>query len=206
QNTTLTQYLPGSGLLAGCNGVSLSADGRRLAVTSTAPSLLLIDVRTGALLQNIALPGASNIYTTAWQDLRPGAVYAPYGAGCAGSLGVPTLGAAAPPALGTFFQANVGNLPGGVAFMVTGFSATANGPTPLPLDLGPLGMPGCSLLAEAALTTLLLGGTTATWQLAIPNDPTYLGFTFYNQGFALDPPANALGLTVSNGAHAVIGI
>jgi hypothetical protein len=65
---------------------------------------------------------------------------------------------------------------------------------------------GRSLLAEAAITTLLLGGSTAAWQLAIPNDPMYLGLSFYNQGFALDPPANPLGLTVSNGARAVIGI
>jgi hypothetical protein len=53
--------------------------------------LALFDARSGALRQCIALPGAWNVTTTAWQDVRPAASFTPFGAGCTNSTGVPLL-------------------------------------------------------------------------------------------------------------------
>ena len=41
------------------------------------------------------------------------------------------------------------------------------------------------------------------FSFAVPPVP---GATFFNQAFALDPGANALGLTTSNGGRGVIGM
>jgi hypothetical protein len=73
-----------------------------------------------ALLQYITLPGAWNVYTTAWQDLRPDASYTAYGTGYAGSAGVPTLAAGSLPRVGTVFTSIIGNIPTAVAFFGMG--------------------------------------------------------------------------------------
>jgi hypothetical protein len=142
-----------------------------------------------------------------WEfELGAGASYTAFGAGCAGSRGVPTLAAAtgSTPRIGQTFQANVGNLPWtGPVFLFVGLSDTTYGPTPLPFNLGGLGAPGCSVLSsgeDLALLTNVLGN--ALWQWTIPNAP---GVSFYNQAFAFDPAANALGITTSNAAHGTIG-
>jgi hypothetical protein len=67
-NHALTPILPGSGLLANAYGASISRDGTMAAFTSTSPpKLIIVDTATGALIGNVALPGASNIYTSAWR-------------------------------------------------------------------------------------------------------------------------------------------
>jgi hypothetical protein len=43
----------------------------------------------------------------------------------------------------------------------------------------------------------------AQWNLTVPPIP---GGGFFVQAVAFDPPANALGLTTSNGGHAVLGL
>ena len=53
---------------------------------------------------------------------------------------------------------------------------------------------------ELVVLTNVLG--TAVWQRAIPSFP---GLVFYNQAFAFDPGANALGLTTSNGGQGTLG-
>lgn len=137
-----------------------------------------------------------------------GATYDSYGAGCAGSLGVPTL-AAAPgsvPALGSTFTAVLGNLPLSVGVMASGFSDTlALGAIPLPLDLSSYGFPGCSLLADPLVTEFLVGaGNSASWTLGVPASTGFLGMPIYQQGISLDTgsPAGAF----SNGAKITIGL
>jgi len=76
----------------------------------------------------------------------------------------------------------------------------------LPLALLPFGMPGCLLQVDPAITQLLIGsGGSAAWSLNVPNDAGLLGVQFFNQGAAIDPGANAAGVTVSNAGAAVIG-
>ena len=142
-----------------------------------------------------------------WEfELGAGASYTTYGAGCAGSRGVPTLAAQAGslPQVGQTLQVDIGNLPfTGLVFLFLGLSDTAYGPTPLPYSLGPHGAAGCSILCSGEAPYILpnlLG--SAAWQWTIPNAP---GLPFYNQAFAFDPPANALGITASNAGHGVIG-
>lgn len=142
-----------------------------------------------------------------WEfELGAGSSYTAYGAGCAGSRGVPTLSASfgGVPRVGQTFQATVTNLPlQGLAVMFLGLSNTTYGGTPLPFSLGVLGAPGCSVLAsgdDIGLVTDVLG--TGFWQWTVPNAP---GASFYNQVFVFDATANALGLTTSNGGHGVIG-
>jgi hypothetical protein len=142
-----------------------------------------------------------------WElQLGAGASYTAYGAGCAGSRGTPVLAASGTslPRVGQPFAATVTNLPlTAPTFMFLGLSDTQYGPTPLPLSLGFLGAPGCSVLAsgdDLSLVTNVLG--TGLWQWTIPNVP---GASFYNQAIVFDAAANTLGITVSNGAHGVIG-
>ncbi|MCA8952651.1 MAG: hypothetical protein KDE27_24275 [Planctomycetes bacterium] len=217
-NTFYTEYLAGQGLLPNCNAVSLSPDWQRLAVSATptnlsSPSnLVVIDAYTGALLQNVTLNPAWNVYTTAWQEASPLATYAQFGAGCAGTNGVPVLDAVpgSRPALGSTFQATIGNLPAAnLAILTTGFSNTFNSSTsqPLPADLSGVGMPGCFQLADPVAIQFLFGsGGTAPWSWSIPSSQAWFGLPFYQQAFAIDAGANQLGLTASNGGAGVLGL
>lgn len=136
-----------------------------------------------------------------------GACYTGYGAGCPGSMGVPSL-ASAPgslPRIGTTFAANLGNLPLSLGVMMTGFSNTlAQGSLPLPLNLMNYGFPGCNLLADPLVTEFLIGASnTATWNFGIPGGPAFVGMTLYNQGLSLD--TGSPGAAFSNGARLIIG-
>ncbi len=147
------------------------------------------------------------LFGDTWELRLPAAAsFTPFGAGCAGSRGVPGLAAqtGSLPRAGTVFAASVTNLPWtGPAVLALGVSDQAYGGTPLPLDLGFLGAPGCSLRAsieDLFVLTNVLGA--ATWSFAIPPVP---GAVFYAQALPFDPAANPLGLTVSNAARGVVG-
>lgn len=151
--------------------------------------------------------------TVGWDDVeflpvRRAANYAPFGVGCAGSLGVPVLAAAAGslPLPGTTFTATITGAPNGLALLATGFSNTLSGSAPLPASLTNLGMPGCDLLVELLLLDVVAAtGTTLAWSLPLPPGGALLGLRFYQQGFVVDPAANTFGLAASNGAAGTIG-
>ncbi len=74
----------------------------------------------------------------------------------------------------------------------------------LPLGFTSAGAPNCALLCsghQLSLVTNVLG--SAVWSFPVPPFP---GATFFNQALVLDPSANALGLTTSNGGRGLIGI
>jgi len=154
------------------------------------------------------LTGGDQLMANALVAVSDGATFVPFGAGCAGTLGIPGL-AAAPgsrPILGGNYDLTVGNLPIGVAFMLTGFSNTASGPFALPLDLTPFGLNGCNLLVDSLTNIVIAGpGTSATWSIALPLIPAFSGLELFHQAFAIDPPANAAGLTASNGGKTRLG-
>ncbi|MFN3240269.1 MAG: hypothetical protein ACE37K_02025 [Planctomycetota bacterium] len=213
ENTTFTQYL---GLtIPDANGISLSPDDTRAAVTSTqtflsTPSeLTVFDVVSGGVLQTVTLAAMWNVYTTAWQDASPIATYAPFGVGCSGSLGVPALAAQAGsrPALGATFSLTIDNLPFSSALVATGLSNTqTGGGLPLPLDLTVLGMTGCTQYVDALVLDFVVGAANqADWSWAIPNQPDLFGATFFNQAFAFDPAANGFGWTASNAGGGALG-
>lgn len=140
--------------------------------------------------------------------LGPAGAHTTQGAGCPGTLGTPTLAANAVslPEPGGMVTLDLDHLPQGLALVTMGFSASSAGGQALPLPLGPYGMPGCDLLVAPDAAQLVLGaGTSATWSLPLPPAAALLGITFWNQLFALDPAANAAGLTASNAVRTRIG-
>lgn len=152
--------------------------------------------------------GGDVLMANALVHVSNGGRFSPFGAGCAGTLGVPTL-AAAPgsrPTFGSVFQLDVGNLPVDIGVLGMGFSDTASGPFALPLDLTMFGLTGCSLFADPAVTLFLIGASgSASSPLGIPMDPSLQDLLIFTQAFALDMPANAAGLTVSNAGRIRVG-
>lgn len=138
----------------------------------------------------------------------PTARFTTLGQGCPTSVGTPTIEAITLPQLGGNFQVAFGNLPASTGFLLIaeGFSSVSWNGNPLPYDLSPFGITGCSL--EVAADTLFGIGAAAggaTLSLAIPNDPSLMSFTYYMQAFAPDSAAsNGLG-GMSRGGRALLG-
>ena len=89
---------------------------------------------------------------------------------------------------------------------ILGFSRSRWGAHSLPLDLGAAGMPGCRLFINiAALHPLLNNIGRAPWTLSIPNSANLMGGKFYQQALVLDPPANALGVVMTNAGEGTVG-
>jgi hypothetical protein len=133
-----------------------------------------------------------------------------FGQGCPGASGTPQLAFSGAPDLGGSVTATVTNTDAAVdsiGVLSLGVSNTSWNGTPLPIDLGLVGLPGCSLHIAPELDFALstnFGG--ASLVLAIPNQPPFLGTSFYGQYFALDATAvNGGGIVTTNGARMRIG-
>lgn len=179
-------------------------------------------VLTPETLSDLPRKFATREHTTpAWRPqltvtfTPPAASFAPFGAGCAGTAGVPSLAAAAGslPQLGNTFTLALASLPPAtpLALVVFGGSNSVNanglGTYPLPIDLGVLGMPGCLQLVSADLLLLVPAASgQAQWQLPIANAPGLLGLTFHVQALVLDAGVNAFGATMTNGGTGRIGL
>ena len=102
----------------------------------------------------------------------PGPV-APFGAGCAGSIGTPFLDAPRLPWIGDRWTLVAGPLPAAqpVALLV-GASDRSFGGAALPFDLGRLGMPGCSLAAAAELTLAFGAGSGGSSRIRSDSAPS----------------------------------
>jgi len=76
-----------------------------------------------------------------------------------------------------------------------------------PLDLGPIGAPGCLLLMspEITLPQQLDAGGGADFELFLPGDPALMGRRVFHQSAVLDAPANAFGIALTNGVRVDIG-
>ncbi len=167
--------------------------------------------RDAALATVTGIPLCPLYYSGIWciracsEDAFP-AYYTPFGPGCPHSTGTAGLLNAALPRLGQTMIVNVTSVPAQLGLMITGVSNVASTLGPLPIDLTPVGMPGCMLRVSLDLTDALFTfGTTASWSLGIPNQGTLLGLRFYQQAFVFDPPLNAFGGALSNAAEWQIG-
>ncbi|MCC6782405.1 MAG: hypothetical protein IT457_06150 [Planctomycetes bacterium] len=148
-----------------------------------------------------------------WEYLQPfPATFTPFGAGCSGSAGTPSLAASSgsQPWIGSTFTARldaIGTHPFfNIPFVLVGFSRTIWGTFSLPFDLTPYGMTGCSLLAEPAISfTLPNQGGFALWSVALPNDPRIAGSSLFVQGGTTSFGTNPLGIVLSNGCELAIG-
>ena len=127
--------------------------------------------------------------------------FATTGGGCAGRAGVPRIGGVGSPVLGSTFQVTLAGAPSGAAsvFMI------GLGPQSVRLDT--LGAPGCVIeLLPFATESRRTGSTGATsFPFFLPNDPSIVGARVLGQWAVVDPPANALGITVSPGGVLTIG-
>lgn len=121
---------------------------------------------------------------------------------------VPSLRATNLPQFGQNFSLEVA---GGQAFMpaflIYAFDRTQWQSMPTPVDLGMFGAPTCFAQTSADVASLLLlGGTgTGTAGLTIPTDPSFGGFTWYNQAVLVTPGVNAIDMLVTNAGTAVVG-
>jgi hypothetical protein len=206
--STGTQIMPGNPGMDHLWSVALSPTLDRAAMTRNASdgSLLILDTNSGAILQNVAFPGSDNLYTTAFQDASPMATYVEYGAGCAGSLGTPTLSATpgSLPIQGSNFQVEIRNMPIDLAIMTVTLESSFHGGMPLPLPIP--SAPGCSLLVSPLVNSVVVGsGGVGTWAWSVPSSPAFFGTMFYNQAFVLDPGANQLGVVTTNAAQGRLG-
>lgn len=157
-----------------------------------------------ATLYSPRIWNGSLFYTTA--NILPQAGYGFYGPGCPGTLGTSTNTSSSLPRIGTTMVAAVDNMPVGVGFLLLGFSRTMSQFGPLPLDLASFGAPGCMARVSSDITLLLLGaGTTASFSMTLPNNPTLSGIRFYSQALVLDAAANTMGAITSDAAAVIIG-
>jgi hypothetical protein len=123
-------------------------------------------------------------------------------------LGPSLTQTAGEPRIGSSYQLTLGSAPRLTpALSLIGASRTAWGAFALPLDLGPLGAPGCSVLASADVA---VGGVTDAFgrmlvNFAVPNDPVLLDVTIYHQSVVADPSANTLGIALTNGLAQLLG-
>lgn len=124
-----------------------------------------------------------------------------FGPACASALsvtGTPILG-------GTYTVQLLMPAPNTAAAFWTGVSDRSFGGIPLPLDLGPFGAPGCSLLASMdAVVGVATPSGVASVPITLPNDPSLVGVTLFQQ-MAHVTGVNALGVLTSNGIAVQIG-
>lgn len=93
------------------------------------------------------------------------------------------------------------------AVLLVGFSNSTWTGIPLPFDLTPLGLNGCSLRVSIDLLVPapVTGSGDASWPLAVPDNRFLLGTHVFAQALALDPGLNPAGLALSAGLDLTLG-
>lgn len=136
------------------------------------------------------------------------AIAAPFGRGCSGSAGVPTLAAQSLPILGQTWQVGVGGLPSSVGLTIVAFGVSnlRSQFGLLPLDLTPVGLGGCRLeISVDVLVFVGAAGGSATYGLGVPNNPLLTDLPLFAQAYTPDAAApNGVG-SMTNALHAVLG-
>lgn len=126
-----------------------------------------------------------------------------------GSPTAPALLATSLPQLGGSFTMQVsGGTPNLPAFLIFSLDNTQWLAMPTPVDLVLFGAPDCFAYTANEIVSLVLldaAGQGASAPLAIPNDPSLDGVTWWNQAATISPGANALDLLVTNAGTAVVG-
>jgi hypothetical protein len=174
------------------NGVAWQQ--RTTATPPTARSSMACGYWPGAPGRVIAGGGAQNTGTQfgstfAFAPTTPAAT-ASFGLGCPTSGGPLALNALTYPYIGTDFVLQIANAPqfAAIGLMALGGSNTTWNGLPLPLDLAPVGAPGCPAnVSPDVLLTLFINNGIATLTWALPNLPAVVGQTLYAQGIVLDP-------------------
>ena len=132
-----------------------------------------------------------------------------FGQGCTGTSGVPTLGVVSAPTLGDPFSLSLSNMDplGGFYIMCIG-SSTVTDPQlgSLPIDLAPLGAPGCQILSSVEVTQFgFHTNGAAQFDITVPNNQALLGRQVTNQAFCNDA-SNPLGLIATNAGIGTVNL
>ena len=114
------------------------------------------------------------------------------------------LAASARPVVNTSMTFTTSNIPASTAFTLYVLSVGQINPG---VDLGIIGAPGCNAYIQLpeVLSNFQIGGPTATTVVSIPNDPFFVGQSFYSQAIGLDATANAAGITSSSAVSCLMG-
>lgn len=130
-----------------------------------------------------------------------------FGAGCAGTNGVPTLTATEPRIGQDCTITGVNMPPSGNVWLVQGQNRSSWNGNLLPFDLTPFQAPGCFLRVRPDIvrdgSADALGDYSAV--LPIAANTALLGINIYLQAFPSDPTVNGFGRTSSNGLILSIG-
>jgi hypothetical protein len=129
-----------------------------------------------------------------------------HGQSCAGSGGsTPLLGVTGRPTPGSTPTLWLSDAPANaIAACAYGFDTRP----PFPVDLTPLGAPGCRQYFGVAFADVVLANNLGIGQrtILVPSAAATIGAILYAQYFVLDPPANALDVTASNYARLLVGL
>jgi hypothetical protein len=120
-----------------------------------------------------------------------------FGSACDGSLGTPVFTIGGIPGIGRpiFFQ--VSNTAAPLGYLWMGLSAASWNGVPLPLELGPYGVPGCSINVSADIL-FHAGGLTANYTIA--DEPVLVGLVVYFQWVLVGDPSGRLVVTTRGAA------
>lgn len=132
----------------------------------------------------------------------------PFGTGCGTTpLGLSVAGGSEPRLGQDFVTAMAPVSAGALPFMGIGFSSQWAGSTPLPLDLGSLGMTGCWLYHDLAMSGLpcVVVGSAALHTLPVPAAPFLAGFVIQMQGYVFDAAAHPAGVVTSSALAVTLG-
>ena len=133
-----------------------------------------------------------------------------YGKGCASAGAAPPTLVSAGPVVNRIFEVQVQNVQkSDLALIVIGLSDTiwrTHG-VQLPLNLGSLGAPNCTMYASGECLEYCPTTATGTMLLRIqvPNDKRLIGMAVYMQIVTRDKGSNVVGVAVSAGYKAVFG-
>lgn len=134
-----------------------------------------------------------------------------FGQGCPSPGGTTAL-AAAPgsrPVVGTTLQLSLTNLPANLfafPFGAIGLNDQTFLGAPLPASLDPIGATGCILHISIDHEIALVNAAgTASWPIAIPPDPYFVGLTVFAQGAVLLPGVNPANFVTSNAVRLLLG-
>jgi len=144
----------------------------------------------------------------------PAAQFTTFGAGCAGTVGVPTLSAlpGSLPRLGATFTMHLADLPdtpfaGSIGYL--GYSNTTAFGLALPFSMGIYGMPAACMQyidPTGESSALVHQNSTAAWPVIVPLQPVLAGAAVHAQALVLDwPLATPLPVIATNAATMVLG-
>jgi hypothetical protein len=149
-------------------------------------------------------------YSETWlySPVNPAAVSV-FGTGCGAGSSVPDLTPLGRPWIGDSLDFRLSNLRSTptLTALGLGWSRTAWGTVPLPASLSVIGLGTCTLYIslDAVVAQVSAGSEVRYGLLPVPPSSNLVGASFFAQGFALDPPANPVGVSATPAVEARIG-